>query len=82
MNIGLASLYCLYVLASGAAFSYGWFLFWLFFGLIITVSILSVLLGIGWIGCLISDISFNVYFGNTVSKSKEALIDWFKNIHF
>ena len=82
MNIGLASLYCLYVLASGVAFSYGWFLFWLFFGLIITVSILSILLGIGWIACFISNVSFNEYFGKVILESKEKLIEWFNGLHF
>ena len=82
MNVGLATLYCVYVLASESSFSYGWFLFWLFFGLIITLSILSILLGIGWIACLISDVSFNDYFGNVINESKEKLINWFNGLHF
>ena len=42
MNVGLASLYCLYVIASQATFSIGWFIFWLFFGLIIMTSIFCI----------------------------------------
>lgn len=82
MNIGLCSLYCLYVLASGATFSLGWFLFWLFFGFIIAVSILAILFPIALIICLFSNVSFSVYFGNVVSESKEKLFNWCNKIHF
>ena len=42
MNVGLASLYCLYVIASQATFSIGWFTFWLFFGMILTISVFCI----------------------------------------
>lgn len=49
MNILLAILYCVYVLASGVAFSLGWFLFWLFFGFIVTVSFFVIMAPIAFI---------------------------------
>ena len=44
MNTTLALIYCLYVILSEATFSVAWLLFWLFFGLIVVLSICSIIL--------------------------------------
>lgn len=73
MNIGLCSLYCLYVLASGATFSLGWFLFWLFFGFIVVLSFFVIMAPIAIIITIFCSNDFYEKFKNGLKTTADKL---------
>lgn len=73
MNILLAILYCLYVLSSGATFSLGWFLFWLFFGFIVVLSFFVIMAPIAIIITIFCSNDFYEKFKNELKTTANKL---------